>query len=164
MANKSVRKSTSKKVLSVLSPKKSSWGSRSPKPYILATVIILTIIAGYNRYVYPAMIEWSLPREKPHSPNPTPADQEHCEKLDGIWGPQGLAGPVACNLPTFDAGKPCYDSMDCQGSCLAEVSQQDVDDAGGVLKIKGTCSRYYIVGGCQFRVEKGNVYGMLCID
>lgn len=142
----------------------SSWNHRSFKPYLLAVILLILIVGVYYTYLYPLVIEWSLPKEKPKPGYPPTPDQRSCEGLGGIWGPHGITQPNSCNLPAHDAGMSCYDSIQCEGECIADVSQQDIDDAGGVLKTNGACSNYLIIGGCKMTVMKGSVYGMMCID
>lgn len=95
----------------------------------------------------------------------TPTDKESCEALGGRWGTIGLQPEEECNLPTSDAGKECSDWGDCEGACIADLSQEDLEEAPeGVVHTKGKCSASKIVVGCHAFVEDGKVYGILCVD
>ncbi len=43
-----------------------------------------------------------------------------CEAKGGLWGGtvSGRGRTPGCNLPTSDAGKPCTNDSQCQGSCV----------------------------------------------
>ncbi len=95
------------------------------------------------------------------------ADKESCEKLGGKWGRFGADAPPAgeCNLPTKDAGKVCSGSSECEGDCIAELSQSDWNKAtNGIVYTKGKCTAWKITVGCQAFVENGKVQGILCKD
>jgi len=94
-----------------------------------------------------------------------PSDRESCEALGGQWGRLGLAPEEECNLPTSDAGKVCSDWDDCEGACIAELSQDDLDNAPEVVVYtEGKCSAWRIIVGCHAFVEDGRVHGILCVD
>ena len=95
-----------------------------------------------------------------------PKDKESCEAQGGIWGKVGLSSEEVCNLPTSDAGKECSDSDECEGSCIAELSEEDWDKAeqGIVVYTKGKCTAWKITVGCSAFVENGKVEGILCVD
>lgn len=92
-------------------------------------------------------------------------DKESCETLGGSWGKIGLSQEESCNLPTSDAGKECSDSGECEGSCIAELLQEDWNKAvQGVVYTKGKCTAWKITVGCHAFVESRKVQGILCVD
>lgn len=49
-----------------------------------------------------------------------PATEAACTNAGGTWNPiPGMREELYCDLRTADAGKWCFDSMQCEGSCLA---------------------------------------------
>jgi len=93
-------------------------------------------------------------------------DKESCLNNGGKWAKIGLSPKESCNIPTTDADKECFNQEDCEGACLAALSYTDRQKAmrGGVIKTKGKCTPWLITVGCQARVEKGQVSGILCVD
>jgi len=94
------------------------------------------------------------------------ADQDSCEALGGTWDRIGLSPRESCNLPTSDAGKPCSDDGECEGACIAELSDEQKDLAmhGVPVETGGKCTSWRIMVGCQARVNDGLVRGILCVD
>ena len=128
--------------------------------YIL--VIVFVIIAGITIYSYTKQIEQPPTKQNITT---TPTDKESCEALGGRWGSIGLSLNEKCNLPTSDAGKECSNSAECEGSCIAELSEEDWDKAvRGIVYTKGKCTAWKITVGCQAFVEDGKVEGILCVD
>jgi hypothetical protein len=89
----------------------------------------------------------------------------------------GLSGP-GCNLPTSDGGKPCVDSRECTGLCLADDDEIMMDNGQGILvpdqdlidemnargeELHGVCSAWQSTFGCHVVVEKGK-FVEICID
>jgi hypothetical protein len=81
-----------------------------------------------------------------------PDNEQDCLDQGGAWGPQGKAQLDMCDLPATDAGKPCTDSDQCQGLCLA-----------GDTPSTGACSPRTVNFGCHDIVEDG-VAMAICID
>jgi hypothetical protein len=81
-----------------------------------------------------------------------------CLRQGGRWEVLGFSGP-GCNLPTSDDGKPCSDSQECEGLCLADKEEIN---ANGV-DLPGVCSAWQSTFGCQVVVENGKVVE-ICID
>lgn len=98
---------------------------------------------------------------------PIPTDKANCDALGGKWGKIGI-GPVdQCNLPTRDAGSTCSDSSQCEGRCVADLSQtqrNQITQSKTPIKATGKCSPWRITVGCLAVVESGQVNGILCID
>ena len=88
-----------------------------------------------------------------------PRDRKSCQAQGGRWGTIGLNPREACNLKASDAGSECSDGGECEGSCLAELSGEELDR----VEAKGRCSEYRTVVGCIALVEKGRVL-RLCVD
>lgn len=95
-----------------------------------------------------------------------PKDKESCESLNGKWGRIGFELlEEVCNLSTLDAGKECTSSNQCEGSCIAELSEEDRNEAiDGVVYTKGKCTEWRLVDGCHPFIEDGKVKGILCVD
>jgi hypothetical protein len=100
-----------------------------------------------------------------------------CLRQGGRWEVLGFSGP-GCKLPTSDSGKPCSDSRECQGLCLADNEEIKVDNGQGFLipdpqlieemnangvELHGICSAWQSTFGCQVVVENGE-YVEICID
>jgi len=127
---------------------------------ILVVILLVVIIIGIHNHIQQP--EKSL--QKPNTTS-TPTDKESCEALGGRWGRIGLSLEEQCNLPTSDAGKECSDSDECEGSCIAELSEEDWEKAiYGVVYTKGKCTAWIITIGCHPFVEDGKVEGILCVD
>lgn len=99
-----------------------------------------------------------------------PQTKESCEAKGGQWGKWGLKPPEApatCNLPTTDAGKECSGSNECEGACIAELTEEQKDMLNKTdepVYTKGQCSSVNIVVGCHAYVINGKVEGILCAD
>jgi len=74
--------------------------------------------------------------------------QASCEAQGGSWE-RRYAGYI-CNFPASDARKPCTDSSQCEGSCMATPQS-------------GACSEMVTVYGCV-KVMQGGEVMELCID
>ena len=62
-----------------------------------------------------------------------------------------------CVIRTKDAGKPCSDSSECDGACLAPIDQAEGSPAAG------TCaSEKGMFFGCVNIVSKGKASGKIC--
>jgi len=53
-----------------------------------------------------------------------PKDKETCLAKNGKWAKIGLFPEEECNLPTSDAGRECSDVSQCEGTCLADLTNQ----------------------------------------
>jgi len=95
-----------------------------------------------------------------------PQDRASCERAGGRWGVVGLAPRESCNLPTSDGGKACNDAGDCEGTCVAKLTQSQMDAVkkGTAFKASGKCTGWRINVGCQAIVHGGNVKGLICVD
>lgn len=120
-----------------------------------------------------------LPRKSPPPPNSNgnnvvtkpkieiPKDKETCLAKNGKWAKIGPAPVESCNLPTSDGGKECTDTSECEGTCLAALSNEEqnlVMREKKTIQTKGKCTPWVITVGCQARVQNGKVNGILCID
>lgn len=97
---------------------------------------------------------------------PVPQTQSDCDAAGGRWGPAGIFPTPICKVPTHDAGKPCGDIGECEGTCLAALTQPQraLVIKRQKLAIMGQCTAYFPVFGCMALVEKGYVSGITCRD
>jgi hypothetical protein len=97
---------------------------------------------------------------------PVPQTQSDCEAAGGRWGPAGIFPRPICKVPTHDAGRPCGDVDECEGICLASLSQSQraLVIQRQRLAIMGRCTPYVPVFGCMALVKKGYVSGLMCRD
>jgi hypothetical protein len=96
-----------------------------------------------------------------------PRDRESCEAQGGRWGPIGLSPEPVCVMPTKDAGKPCWDSSQCEGSCVAELSRWQYEWLMATrlpILTAGACTASNAGVGCNAYVQNGVVTGILCVD
>ena len=61
-----------------------------------------------------------------------PKDEISCASASGVWKKIGIRPREECNLPTTDSGKICSGSNQCEGVCLADIT----DDQRGVMEWK----------------------------
>lgn len=101
-----------------------------------------------------------------------PNSQEDCVRQGGRWGPIGIFPTPVCSLPTRDAGRPCADSDECEGLCVAKLSPEERErlmrnrgpDSGPGLVRPGACTPRIPVVGCQPKMEQGRVRYLICLD
>jgi len=75
--------------------------------------------------------------------------------------------PNRLGLPTFDSGKVCSDSDQCQGLCIAKLTLSEegqIQENYTEIRKNGTCSAWTTVIGCIYIVEDGTVGSALCFD
>jgi hypothetical protein len=72
-----------------------------------------------------------------------------------------MLGSLMCVIPYADAGKPCTDSGQCLGACLAEYQSGVFSVASGAT---GQCQADNAVFGCLGEVQHGRIDGFLCVD
>ena len=104
---------------------------------------------------------------QPASLDNIPQDKETCEMRGGEWGPIGIFPEEECNLPTSDSGKTCSNQDECEGACLADLSQKEEDKIikqKEVIERKGKCTSWLINVGCGAHVNNGKIDGILCAD
>lgn len=88
-----------------------------------------------------------------------------CQMKGGRWGRVGLNPAPQCNMPTSDAGKTCTDTKECEGTCMAELSAEDMAKLrrGEVILSKGKCTAWKLGAGCVVIIQDGRAV-MICID
>jgi hypothetical protein len=69
-----------------------------------------------------------------------------------------LIGAESCVRPTTDGGRPCSDSAECQGACIAPFAAKPED------VVTGTCATEIGRVGCINIVAKGKASGEACFD
>jgi hypothetical protein len=85
---------------------------------------------------------------------PIPQTESECNARGGHWTTLGLPDadkPKTCDLKTSDSGKRCFDSSECEGSCIAPDHIQSGHTASGL------CSEYVSNFGNLRLVEDGKV-------
>lgn len=134
----------------------------------------LDVRAAYGGYWRCEAGKW-LPVGEPHHPVPRKicgAVLDHakteaaCAAVGGKWGPAGLFPKPICRTPTHDGGRPCADTDECEGFCLAPLTpkQREMLKGRRRIAIMGQCTPYVPVFGCMARVEQGYVSGLFCAD
>lgn len=110
-------------------------------------------------------------KRKQNTPTPqqqtsTARTEAECTEQGGEWGFFGDTIVRRCNVKTADAGKACTDSGECQGDCVASLSERDKEtlSAGQALFMEGKCSVQTLSLGCNYFVRQGQVKGLLCVD
>lgn len=90
-----------------------------------------------------------------------------CEGQGGTFGYVGLARAESCRIPTSDGGKECASDSDCEGNCMANLTEGQQAALGrgeSVDNVRGYCSQYPDVVGCVSFVENGRATPEICID
>lgn len=96
-----------------------------------------------------------------------PRTSEDCATAGGRWGRVGLFPKLICRVPTRDAGRACGDESECEGSCLAALTQEQRDLVVRMrqkLATMGQCTPMAPVFGCQAIVRQGSVSAIVCRD
>lgn len=95
-----------------------------------------------------------------------PGTRAACEDAGGLWDSFGLFPRKICRVPTRDGGRACADTEECEGTCLASLTREQVDllRKHMTLRMLGTCTPHVPVFGCMAMVERGIVSRMLCLD
>ena len=93
------------------------------------------------------------------------SEQKECEAQGGKWDYVGLSPEKICNLPTADGGAECNSSVDCEGDCIADLSEEEMELAwnGTEVRASGLCTHRKLVTGCLPFVEDGAVM-LICMD
>ncbi len=89
-----------------------------------------------------------------------------CDAVGGVWGKIGIGSVDQCNIKTSDAGNGCIDSKACESLCIADLSDEQLEQLwrdNKPIETRGKCAEWRIVVGCQPVVEEGRAV-MLCID
>ena len=87
-------------------------------------------------------------------------DVPECVRQGGMVQLVGMAQNVMCVVPYPDAGKPCRNSSDCEGACLAKRPVQvQVGE-----RTTGECERNNNPFGCRDVLENGISTGSVCRD
>jgi len=94
-----------------------------------------------------------------------PKNKADCETKGGAWKKIGLGPAEECNLSTTDGGKVCDNSDQCEGVCLAELSNDDLRKgmSGKFFRTNGRCSDWIKVVGCRAYVFRGWAT-VVCVD
>ena len=82
-------------------------------------------------------------------------EREACVAHEGDFGAGGLSPQPGCRCRTTDAGTPCSSENDCQGMCLAPLSQDPP-----VFKCSGHTTEF----GCFAILDPNGTRASLCID
>ncbi len=125
-------------------------------------------VAGRCTSLLPAHWE-KLRRESAEKQGKMDKDKAACIAQDGDWSTHGLFVTPFCILSSADAGKPCRDSNECEGACIAELTEEEerllIKEYGQhVLDKTGKCSAQQSVFGCHPYVTDGKVHHIMCVD
>ncbi len=115
----------------------------------LLIALIVLLIVGISLITYLNFQKWS------------------CQIQGGKWGRIGIALDESCNFPTSDSGKECSDSDECEGDCLAELSNEErrkITYNDEIIYTMGKCARMQRMAGCMARVKEGKVDSIICDD
>jgi len=93
-------------------------------------------------------------------------ERYECESAGGRWGTVGLNPDEVCNMPTSDAGKECLSSAECEGDCIARLTDDEMEQVMGGQPVEhtGECSAWKLTVGCLAYVEDGRVDAIACVD
>lgn len=97
---------------------------------------------------------------------PLPKTKDECLKIGGVWKKMGPDPFETCNKKTIDVGRECDDASQCEGTCLAKLTKEELRSGmkGKIfIKKKGGCSPWVVTLGCQGIVKNG-ITSILCID
>jgi len=96
---------------------------------------------------------------------PLPKNEVDCLKVGGIWKKLGPDPVASCNIKALDRGNLCSDSSQCEGTCLANLTKDELRGgmSGKQFKRHGQCSVWRVTLGCQGVVKNG-IASIICID
>lgn len=94
-----------------------------------------------------------------------PRSKEKCLELGGMWKKLGPDPWETCNFKAKDRGNICYDSSECEGSCQARLTKEELRDGmrGKSWIRHGQCSVWVVELGCQGIVRDGKA-SVICVD
>jgi hypothetical protein len=94
------------------------------------------------------------------------SEEMWCKRIGGTWGRFGLMEVDRCNVMTSDVGKICKDSSDCEGACIADLTEAEHKklEAGESLVKDGKCSKFELNYDCLPFVKDGKVKDIVCVD
>jgi hypothetical protein len=56
-----------------------------------------------------------------------PGTRSACQDAGGCWDRFGLFQREICRVPTHDGGRTCADIEECEGTCLASLTREQID-------------------------------------
>jgi len=135
--------------------------------------IALAILRGREDYWICKSGQW-FAHGKPSYPKPIvscagkiklPRNKDDCLKKGGVWKKLGPDPFETCNFKAKDRGNICYDSSECEGSCQANLTREELSEGmRGKSWIRyGQCSVWVVELGCQGIVRDGKA-SVICID
>jgi len=94
-----------------------------------------------------------------------PRTKDECLKQGGVWKKLGPDPFETCNFKAKDRGNICYDSSECEGSCQANLTREELREGmkGRSWTRNGQCSVWIVELGCQGIVREGKA-SVMCID
>ena len=89
-----------------------------------------------------------------------------CEECMATEGFIEVSSIPSCNHKTTDAGKECTGSDECEGECLADLTEEESDalSQGKSVMTSGLCTENTYVFGCLPVVYNGEIPAIMCID
>ena len=120
---------------------------------VFASLAIMSLLSG----CYYAAERGFDPFPRGHG-GPEARAEDDCLSLNGSWQ-MGGSGTMLCNIATPDGGKPCRDTSECKGICLAASGDEEGSRAVGACS-----STFTPLGGCRSHVHRGYVMPSVCVD
>ena len=128
--------------------------------YFLLVSVFFFAACGSSPIRQPTLEELGNGKQIPYADNAS-----DCQAHGGKWGwldPHGSKS--ICRIPTTDGGKPCLDSSECDGFCVAKHSVIN-KKTGRIIsgsKNIGQCEFLYNGIGCGLYIKAGQVAATWC--
>lgn len=135
--------------------------------------ILFAVLRGREDYWMCKSGQW-VAHGKPSYPKPIvscagkvklPRTKDECLKQGGVWKKLGPDPFETCNFKAKDRGNICYDSSECEGSCQANLTREELTEGmrGKWWIRNGQCSVWVVELGCQGIVRDGKA-SVICKD
>jgi len=141
--------------------------------FLFSLSVVLLILRGQEDTWICEKGQW-IKHGHPNYPQPAvqcgkktilPKNKIDCEKVGGVWKKLGPDPFETCNIKAKDRGNICYDSSECEGSCQAELTREELTAGmrGKSWKRYGVCSVWLVELGCRGIVRNG-IASVICMD
>lgn len=140
---------------------------------LFITAVVLLVLRGREDYWICKSGQW-IEHGKPSYPKPIvscagkrslPRTKNECLQQGGSWKKLGPDPFETCNFKAMDRGNICYDSSECEGSCQADLSKEELQEGmrGKSWTRHGQCSVWVVELGCRGIVRDGKA-SVICMD